>query len=89
MKKLGNALSINENDLAEEIDRFRKLAMAGTCKWIEKREWFKDWLRPEVDGLRILWLSGPPAAGKSVLAATTVDKIRALYGEESCQYHPS
>ena len=87
LQRLGNALSVKENDLVDEFDRFRNEAMPGTCQWIQKREWFQDWLRPDIDGLRVLWISGPPAAGKSVLAATTVDKIRTLYGESSCQYH--
>ncbi|KAI4116334.1 MAG: hypothetical protein LQ345_003231 [Seirophora villosa] len=87
MQQLSGALSVNENDLADDFDWFRNAAKPGTCRWIEKREWFKNWLRPNVDGPRILWISGPPAAGKSVLAATTVDKIRGLYGRESCQYH--
>ena len=87
IQKLGDALSINEDDLADEFDRFLNEAMTGTCAWIEQRPWFQSWLRPDSNGPRILWLSGPPAAGKSVLAATTVDKIRSYYGEESCQYH--
>ncbi|KAI4264584.1 MAG: hypothetical protein L6R42_000320 [Xanthoria sp. 1 TBL-2021] len=87
IQQLSGALSVNENDLADDFDRFRNAAKPGTCQWIEERGWFRNWLRPDVDGPRILWVSGPPAAGKSVLAATTVDKIRALYGSESCQYH--
>ena len=63
------------------------MAKQGTCKWIENREWFKDWLRLDTDTPRILWISGPPAAGKSVLAASTAEKIRKIYGQGSCQYH--
>lgn len=40
-----------------------------------------------MDSPRILWISGPPAAGKSVLAVSIVDKIRKTHGEGSCQYH--
>ncbi|KAL9012617.1 MAG: hypothetical protein Q9173_002634 [Seirophora scorigena] len=63
MQQLSGALSVNENDLADDFDWFRNAAKPGTCRWIEKKEWFKNWLRPNVDGPRILWISGPPAAG--------------------------
>lgn len=86
-QRLSDVLSINENDLADEFDRFRNMAKQGTCEWIGHREWFKDWLCLDMDTPRILWISGAPAAGKSVLAAATVDKIRNIYGQGSCQYH--
>ena len=86
-RRLCDVLSINEHDLADEFNRFRNMAKYGTCKWIEDREWFTDWLRLDSDTPRILWISGAPAAGKSVLAASTVERIRHIYGEGSCQYH--
>lgn len=86
-QRLSDVLSINENDLADEFDRFRNMAKQGTCKWIGHREWFKDWLCLDMDTPRILWISRAPAAGKSVLAAATVDKIRNIYGQGSSQYH--
>ena len=86
-RRLCDVLSINEHDLADEFNRFRNMAKHGTCKWIEDREWFTDWLRLDSDTPRILWISGAPAAGKSVLAASTVERIRYIYGEGSCQYH--
>lgn len=84
---LGNVLAVDENDLADELDRFRNAAKPGTCEWITKKAWFNNWLQPRIDGQQILWISGPPAAGKSVLAATTVTKIQHLLGKDSCQYH--
>lgn len=50
--------------------------MPGSCQWILSRNSFTSWLDGTDTGSNILWLSGPPAVGKSVLAGFIVDHIR-------------
>lgn len=45
------------------------------------------WLLKDDEGPHVLWISGPPAAGKSVLASYVVDTIRKQWGNDFCQYH--
>ncbi|KAJ4153434.1 hypothetical protein LMH87_009920 [Akanthomyces muscarius] len=49
-----------------------------SCQWIFDKTFFKWWADSAlVKPGRYLWLSGPPGAGKSVLASAIVDKFRA------------
>lgn len=80
-------LSIAENEVAEELDRFRNLARHGTCTWIDDRKWFTQWQKIHETGPHFLWISGAPAAGKSVLAASIANGILKMNGENFCQYH--
>ncbi len=84
---LTNALSIDEANLIEQSQNFETIAKAGTCSWITGRKWFSSWLLKEDEEPHVLWISGPPAAGKSVLASYVVDTIRKQWGKDFCQYH--
>lgn len=86
-KLLTNALSVGEPDVIEQVERFRTVAKDGTCSWITRRNWFTSWLQKEDGEPHILWISGPPGAGKSVLASYIVDIIRKQWGDDFCQYH--
>ena len=87
MTRLGTALGVGENVIIEDAERFRSIAKDGTCSWIASREWFIDWLENKTDKPHLLWISGPPAAGKSVLASYIVDTVRERWGDGTCQYH--
>ena len=50
--------------------------MPGSCQWILRRNSYISWLDGNDVESSILWLSGPPAVGKSVLASFIVDNIR-------------
>ena len=71
----------------EEAERFRVVIKEGTCSWINDRQWFCDWLGDETAKPRLLWISGPPASGKSVLSSYIVDSLRNRFGDSACQYH--
>lgn len=58
--------------------------MPGSCQWILRRNSFTTWLDGKDIGSGILWLSGPPAVGKSVLASFIIDHIRQRM---NCQYY--
>ena len=87
MKLLANALSIGEAEIFEQAERFRSIVKDGTCSWIMHQNWFTSWLLKEDGEPHVLWISGPPGAGKSVLASYIMDAIRKQRGDNSCQYH--
>ena len=58
--------------------------MPGSCQWILRRDSFTSWLDGTDIGSNILWLSGPPAVGKSVLAGFIIDHIRQ---QLTCQHY--
>ncbi|KAH6887854.1 hypothetical protein BKA70DRAFT_1203319, partial [Coprinopsis sp. MPI-PUGE-AT-0042] len=69
------------------IPNFRKIhqdmlakATPGTGMWLLKGEVFSVWLEPNGD-LKILWGSGIPGAGKTVLAALVINILEAMARE--------
>ncbi|KAH6885662.1 hypothetical protein BKA70DRAFT_1574268 [Coprinopsis sp. MPI-PUGE-AT-0042] len=69
------------------IPNFRKIhqdmlakATPGTGMWLLKGEKFSLWLEPNGD-LKILWGSGIPGAGKTILATLVIDLLEALARE--------
>jgi len=85
--KLSNVLGVHEAVISENSQRFRAIAKEGTCRWIRTRPWYKEWYEHEADQPHLLWLSGHPAAGKSVLCRYIADMIEERYGIGVCQYH--
>ncbi|KAH6887858.1 hypothetical protein BKA70DRAFT_1332666 [Coprinopsis sp. MPI-PUGE-AT-0042] len=66
------------------IPNFRKIhqdmlakAAPGTGMWLLKSERFSLWLEPNGD-LKILWGSGIPGAGKTIIAALVIDMLEAM-----------
>ncbi|KAF8252056.1 hypothetical protein K440DRAFT_504999, partial [Wilcoxina mikolae CBS 423.85] len=49
----------------------------GTCKWILEDPRYRTWARTDVDGQSqsILWISGDPGCGKSVLSSFLTKEI--------------
>jgi hypothetical protein len=57
--------------------------LEGSCQWIEQREDFQTWIRAESRDTSartfrpsIFWVQASPGAGKTVLAAHVVSKLR-------------
>ncbi|KAF2431050.1 hypothetical protein EJ08DRAFT_660211 [Tothia fuscella] len=65
----------------------RNKALRGTCKWLTRTPTFLKWMSPEghAQRVRIFWLLGTPATGKTVLATAIIDHIQSTEGP--CQYH--
>lgn len=49
-------------------------AVEGTCEWMFSNGSFRSWLVQETNS--VLWISGKPGSGKTVLASFLVDSIR-------------
>ncbi|KAL1880762.1 hypothetical protein Daus18300_001376 [Diaporthe australafricana] len=62
--------------------------MDGTCLWIQSQVDFKDWMQTN-DNLGVLWLTGLPGTGKSVLAQSVIKSLKdpEHQAAHSCQYH--
>lgn len=58
----------------------------GTCEWILQKQSYADWKDLQQDVAPVLWLSGRPGTGKSVLAGFVVDDLQQLSGA-ACSYH--
>lgn len=77
LKKLSTILG-QEDTNEENLLFFRDQRMTEkSCEWIFDRGYFQWWLNSESQNSgRCLWLSGPPAAGKSVLASAIIDRLQ-------------
>lgn len=69
-----------ENDLMTTQEK----RLSGTCEWFLREESYQSWLRCESGGLDVLWISGRPAAGKSVLAGFITDQL--VTRSAACSY---
>ena len=49
--------------------------MTGTCEWFTGKVEFIDWRSPRVISPPILWLSGNPTSGKSIIAGHVIGNI--------------
>lgn len=68
----------------DELLTYQQLRLEGSCEWIEEKDYFQEWLGGDAVGTQLLWLTGLPASGKSVLSAYIVDYIQ-RQGKD-CQY---
>ncbi|KAF4416312.1 vegetatible incompatibility HET-E-1 [Fusarium acutatum] len=71
---------IRGGEKAESFDADRDLEIRnmsrteGTCTWLFERKEFKDWRDAKKNS--VLWYSGPPGSGKSVLASAVINHLQ-------------
>ncbi|OAL54871.1 WD40 repeat-like protein [Pyrenochaeta sp. DS3sAY3a] len=87
LNDLVEMLAIQPGALDENLDRLLFTANEGSCHWIAQHRWFSTWLYEEEDNPHLMWISGPPAAGKSVLTAYITNLVRETWDRDVCQYH--
>lgn len=58
----------------DEYNRAYSLKTEGTCLWIRQEKSYNTWRHTEANGL--LWISGPPGSGKTVLVASIVADLQ-------------
>lgn len=68
----------------DELVTNQQLRLEGSCEWIARREYFRDWLDESATNAQLLWLTGLPAAGKSVLSAYVIEYLQEQ--NKDCQY---
>ncbi|KAI6351616.1 hypothetical protein MCOR25_009820 [Pyricularia grisea] len=61
-----------DNDLVDA----REARIGGSCQWIFNKTSYFEWESESPSRASVLWVSGMPASGKSVLAGSVIDRIR-------------
>lgn len=64
---------LHEEDLLSHLDA----RLAGSCHWLPQRRDYLDWEAVSHSVPPVLWFFGRPAAGKSVLAASVIERLQA------------
>ena len=70
--------------LADDLVTNEDARMPQTCEWFSEKESFLKWSSFTSESPSVLWVSGKPAAGKSVLAGYAIGLLRSLDAE--CSY---
>jgi hypothetical protein len=60
----------------DEYLKFKGLRTPGTCEWIFEETAFKDWMNGKLELKSTLSIYGKSGMGKSILAATIVDRLQ-------------
>lgn len=68
----------------DELLTHQELRLEGSCEWIVKKDYFREWLNENTTDSQLLWLTGLPASGKSVISAYIIEYIQ-KQGKD-CQY---
>ncbi|KAI7777971.1 hypothetical protein LA080_002883 [Diaporthe eres] len=69
----------------DDLEHFTDKRIAGSCTWILSHHAFQPFMDNVALCPQILWLRGPPGAGKSVLSAFIVQYLRSL--DLKCQFY--
>ncbi|KAG8530798.1 uncharacterized protein KY384_004155 [Bacidia gigantensis] len=85
-QRLMNILGISEN-VEEDLDTFTERIMQGSCQWLLQREAFQEWISDAPNASGILWVTGNPGAGKSILASYVIALLKRRSFSGSCQFH--
>lgn len=83
LKEVEKLLEIGEVS-EEDFNFFRRRWMPGTCDWILSEPDIKSWLDDTTLDSRIVWLSAPPASGKSILSTHVISHLQEF--GHACQY---
>ncbi|MCJ1353732.1 MAG: hypothetical protein MMC33_003719 [Icmadophila ericetorum] len=85
-KRLMDILGISdsvEDDLEFLLDR----TMEGSCHWLLQRQAFQDWVAESPNTTGLLWLTGNPGSGKSIIASFVVALLKKRAFAGRCHYH--
>lgn len=73
--RLKSLLGVSDT-LEEDLTLQSELKMPDSCEWLTNKACFISW--KEGDAPSILWLTGRPATGKSILSSHVIDHLRPL-----------
>ena len=83
IKDLEQYLQIPEKS-ADDLVASEDARMAGTCEWFSAKESYLRWSTFALEAPSVLWVTGKPAAGKSVLAGYAIGHLQNLNAD--CSY---
>lgn len=69
----------------DDLEHFRSLWMPGSCEWVLSRPELHSWIEDNSSRSRILFVSGLPGSGKSVLSSFIIRHLQEM--DYSCQYY--
>ncbi|KAK4150207.1 hypothetical protein C8A00DRAFT_37212, partial [Chaetomidium leptoderma] len=75
--KLEQVLGIREDPIFD-LEILQNRMMHNSCRWIMGRDTFLEWKDGLKDGSALLWLSGLPGVGKSVLSSFAITLVQGL-----------
>ncbi|KAL6834900.1 hypothetical protein V8C40DRAFT_233072 [Trichoderma camerunense] len=73
--RLKSLLGVSDT-LEEDLTLQSELKIPDSCEWLTNKSCFMSW--KEGDAPSILWLTGRPATGKSILSSHVIDHLRPL-----------
>lgn len=82
IKDLEQYLQIPEKS-ADDLVASEDARMAGTCEWFSAKESYLRWSTFALEAPSVLWVTGKPAAGMSVLAGYAVGHLQNLNADWS------
>lgn len=62
-------------DYDDDLDKYSRLRIDGTCEWILSEDGMSDWTNAS-DGCHFVWLGAAPASGKSVMSAHVATSLQ-------------
>jgi hypothetical protein len=68
-------LSATEDGQEEFLEDLSNRRQPGTCNWILEQDIVKAWVEPD-DFERLVWLTGKPGGGKSILASFLIQHLQ-------------
>ncbi|KAL8861841.1 MAG: hypothetical protein Q9178_001710 [Gyalolechia marmorata] len=84
LKNVEALLAVSETS-EDDYAFFRGRSMPGSCEWVFSRPGFLSWLHDTITSSRILWVSGLPGCGKSVLSSFIIGQLQDK--GHKCQYY--
>jgi hypothetical protein len=81
MSTLGAYLDVTHSP-EDDLSSLEDLRLDGSCQWITNRQSYQEWQFDD-DAPRYFWLKGPPATGKSVIAAHVIGDLE----KSRCSYY--
>lgn len=84
--QLVNILGISEN-IEEDLEYLVDRATPGSCQWLLQLQSFQDWASDNPSTPGLLWLTGNPGSGKSIMASSIISSLKKRSFAGTCQYH--
>lgn len=83
VKGIEIVLGTTSSSAEDDFITFRRWWLAGTCDWLLEEPATQEWFEYSQDS-QLLWFSGPPASGKSIMSTHIIDHLK--QAGIDCQY---
>src|SRR5947209_180280 len=59
----------------DDLSALEDVRIAGSCEWLTSKHQFEEWRMAQPETAQIMWLSGNPGSGKSVMASHVINHL--------------